>query len=307
MLTAPGCGLFDDDGDAAVTPPEPSTTSTTIPEVTANVVDPGAAPRDVLRIRLTEGDEATVAFTSDLAIDQTVGDRTQRLDSPPITQVLTYTVTDVDETGADLTVHLDDVTINPKGSGLSDDAIDALDAELAAMVGLTGQGHLSEQGQFTEAAFELPDGADQDLATQVDQLTTQMATFGPVLPTEPVGIGATWETTTTAAIGGAAVELTTRTTLTAVDDNSVSYTAALTSNAEPQALDAATLADGTSARLVSSSLTGTSTGTQSLTQPRFELRATMSGPQELVVTGDEGDTTLTQRVEVAYAARPGEH
>ena len=55
------------------------------------VLDPGAEPRTSLRMAYTEGQTATISFTSDLAVDQgTEADApTQGIDSPPINQTLT--------------------------------------------------------------------------------------------------------------------------------------------------------------------------------------------------------------------------
>ena len=79
---------------------------------------PARSPARQLRIAFTEGQTATVTFTSDLAVDQDTGARAQGIDSPPISQRLTYTVGAVTDAGADLTIEIADITVKAEGTGI---------------------------------------------------------------------------------------------------------------------------------------------------------------------------------------------
>jgi len=301
-----GCGLFGSDGRAATTTPAPTTTTTTAPPVAGSeppeLIHPGAEPRQPLRVAYTEGDEAVVTFTSDLAVTQETKGRTQRLDSPPVTQTLTYTVGTTTSAGSKLTIRIDAIAAKGKGTDLTDEQLDALDDELAPLVGLEATATATPLGELEDLAFEAPDGLSDALAAQLDALEEQLPAIGPALPSEPVGVGASWRTVGTTNVGGAEVETTSTVTVTAIEDGLLSYTSTIETSAGPQDLAFGGLAGGTTARLASSDLRGTATGSLGLDRVAIALRTRLSGTQELTLTADGKTTELSQALEVAYAA-----
>jgi hypothetical protein len=309
-LLLAGCGLFGSDDGAAPTSTTraTTTTSTTTPPVSTSrppeIIDPGDEPRQALRVTYAEGDEAQITFTSDLQITQQAGGRTQRLDSPPIAQTLTYTVGSVDEDGAQVTVRIDDIAAKGKGTGLTDDQLTALDEELRPMVGAEGTGIVTPLGELEDFRFEAPDGTSDELAAKLDALGEQLPTLGPSLPAEPVGVGASWRTSSTATVGGAEVDTTTTVTVTGIEDGTLSYRATVATSADPQDIALDGLAEGTTARLTASDLQGSTTGSLGLDQVAMTLRTRLSGTQQLQLTGNAGTTDLSQALVLAYVAGP---
>jgi hypothetical protein len=184
------------------------------------VLDPGDEPRQALRVAYTQGDEAQITFTSDLQITQKNGKRTQRLNSPPISQTLTYTVGKVGDDGAELTIRIDAIAAKGKGTGLTQEELDALDEELQPMVGGEGTGLVTPLGELQEFAFDVPDGVSETVAAQLDALGDQIPALGPALPSDPVGVGASWRTTSTTSAGGAELETVSTVTVTAITGRS---------------------------------------------------------------------------------------
>ncbi|WP_421117824.1 hypothetical protein ACE2AJ_10255 [Aquihabitans daechungensis] len=308
MLVA-GCSLFGGDDDApATTTTSTSTTTTTAPPVARSqapeLLDAGDEPRQPLRVAYSEGDEAEITFTSDLQVTQQNGDRTQRLDSPPIAQTLTYTVGRVSDEGAQLTVRIDAIAAKGKGTGLSGEELDALDEELEPLVGTEGNGLVTPLGELQDFVFDVPDGLPDDLAAQLDALQDQIPALGPALPAEPVGVGASWRTTSTSSAGGAEVETVSTINVTGIEDGLLRYTSTIRTSAEPQDILLAGLAEGTIARLESSDLQGSSTGAMGLDRVAISLRTQLSGSQAITLTTDAGATELTQSLEIAYVAGP---
>ncbi|MGN6693375.1 MAG: hypothetical protein ACTHN0_04295 [Aquihabitans sp.] len=302
-----GCGLFGSDESASTTTTTPPTTTTTTEPPVAGtdppeLLDPGAEPRQPLRVAYTEGDEAVITFTSDLAITQETEGRTQRLDSPPITQTLTYTVGATTDAGSELTIHIDAIAAKGKGTDLSQEQLDALDDELAPLVGLEATAVATPLGELEDLAFDAPDGLSESLTAQLDALEEQLPTIGPALPSEPVGVGASWRTTSTANVGGAEVQTTSTVKVTGIDGGLLSYTSAIETSAEPQDLAFDGLGKGTTATLRSSDLKGTATGSMGLDRVALTLRTRLEGAQEITLTSDGTDTALRQSLEVAYAA-----
>jgi len=309
MVLVAGCSLFgSDDAPATTSTTRSTTTTTTAPPVARSaapvLLDAGDEPRQALRIAYTEGDEARITFTSDLLVTQRSGDRTQRLDSPPIAQTLSYAVGSVGADGAEVTVRIDQIAAKGKGTGLGEDELSAIDEELAPLVGLEGTGLITPLGEFEGLVFDAPDGLSDVVAAQLDALEDQIPALGPALPAEPVGVGASWRTTSTASVGGAEVETVSTVAVTGIEDGTLEYTTTIRTSAEPQDIALAGLADGTTARLESSDLQGSSSGAMGLDRLALSLRTQLSGSQAITLTTEAGATELTQALEIAYVAGP---
>lgn len=301
-----GCSLFgSDDGGSTTTEPRPTTTTTAAPVTRSTppeLLDPGEEPRQALRVAYVEGQQAVVTFTSDLAVTQESEGRTQRLDSPPITQTLTYTVGASTDAGSELTIRIDAVAAKGKGTDLTAEEVAALDEQLAPLVGLEATAVATPLGELEDLAFDPPDGLDDAVTAQLDALAEQLPALGPALPSEDVGVGASWRTVSTTQLGGAEVTTTSTVTVTAIADGVVSYTTAIQTSADAQDLDLAGLAEGTSARLGSSDLQGTATGSLGLDRVLLELRTRLTGTQAITLDSADGATELTQSLDVAYSA-----
>lgn len=309
-LLVAGCGLFGDDAstaDPTTSAPDRSTTSTTSgageatsPQVT--LLDAGAEPRSTLRVRPHEGDRATVVFTTDLAVQQQVSGRTQRLDSPPISETMRITVGTVTDSGAQMTMVLDDVAVQRKGSGLTDQQADDLDQELGTLVGLRAEGTMRPDGSYQDLQLHVPEGASKAVQAQVDDLETAIAGLNPPLPAEPVGLGARWRVEATTAVGGIESRATTTYEITDLGDDTVAYAAAISIEAGAQPLTRG-LPEGTTARLVRSRQTGSGRGVMGLTSPEITLAMQTKGTQTVEVTSDGETATVDQGVSLATSAR----
>jgi hypothetical protein len=299
-----GCGLFGSDAAPTTTAPAPTTTTTEAPVASQppELLDPGEEPRQELRVTYTEGEQAEITFTSDLEVTQKADGRTQRLDSPPVAQTLTYTVGSVTDAGAALTIRIDAIAAKGKGTGLTDAQLSAIDDELAPLVGLELTATATPLGELEDLAFDAPAGLSDDLTAQLDALADQLPALGPALPTEAVGVGASWRTTSTARAGGAEVQTVSTVTVTAIEDGIVRYTSTITTSAAPQDLALEGLAAGTTARLESSDLTGAATGAMGLDRIHLELRTSLSGTQAISLAGSADATELTQELDIAYVA-----
>lgn len=304
---ATGCGIFGDDAAAPDTEPATTTeatTTTVVPAGEPTLLDPGAEPRTELRLDLAPGTETTLAVTTDLAITQTGGDgRRQRLDSPPVTQWITYVVTDVGPDGAEVDLEVVAAFAEAAGTGLAPEAVAALDDALAGIVGTTGGATITDRGRVEGATFDVPDGAPGAVVDQLDAVEAQVAALGPPLPTEAVGVGARWEATATTPLQGASIRTTTTYTLTSLDGGAVAYEAEIRLEADAQDLAIAGLDEGTTARLASTSGSGTATGVQQLGDLGLELTARTETDQEVELTDADGTASLAQEITTATSVR----
>lgn len=301
-----GCGILGDDAAAPDTEPAPTeaTTTTVMPAGEPTLLDPGAEPRTELRLELAPGTETTLAVTTDLAITQTGGDgRRQRLDSPPITQWITYAITDLGPDGAEVDLEVVAAFAQAEGTGLAPEAVADLDEALAGIVGTTGGATITDRGQVEGATFDVPDDAPSAVVDQLDAVEAQVAALGPPLPTEPVGVGARWEARAAMPLQGATVRTTTTYTLTSLDGGAVAYEAEIRLEAGAQDLAIAGLDEGTTARLASTSGAGTATGVQQLGDLGLELTARTETDQEVELTDADGTASLAQEITTATSVR----
>lgn len=311
LLVPSGCGLFDDDGDAAGTSTTPPTT-TVAPDPEPEVLEVGAAPRKELRLRFTAGDTTTVAIAFDLDVTQESAGTTQELDTPVVTETVRFTV-DAVEPGAgpdggpeaQVSFAFTAVSLDRAGTDLTEQEHAELTADLQGLVGLGGSGRLDDRGAFRDLAYELPDGLDPSVEASLRQFEDQLSSIALPLPTEPLGVGGRWRTTTTTTLAGVTLDQVTTYEVTALTDTGVAYAATTEQVAEEGDLDPATLADGSTARLLSSDVTGTGTGTMDLASLVATASTRLTGTQVVELAAEGGEPIrLTQQLDVGLTVEP---
>ena len=297
-----GCSHGSSDGAARPTTTSTSTT-TTIPGPT--VASTGAAPRIQLRFALHEGDEQTVAVTSDVSVAQELSTGDRLIDPPPVRQVISFRVGAVDATGADVTFEVTDAKVDAASGSISPADALLLDHDLVALKGLSGSGHLLPSGRFTKVEVRLPASLDALAKTEADSLSSQLGSLGPRLPDVAVGVGASWRTTDTTRVAGIDVVQRNVVTVTGIVGHVVTYRTTTVATATNQRIRSSTLPAGTTAIVTSSRLTGTSTGTIDLGQPIGALRGGMAGTQRVRISRGKGSSAdVAQRVDQRLTVGP---
>lgn len=287
-----GCSGGSD--DPAPTTTEATTTTTEVPLATPpEVLDPGAEPRQALRLAYQPGDAIVLRYAVDLAVEQESGGRRQRLDSPPIVQLLRLTVEEVDGTDTVMGLAIESITVDGRDVDLSEEQVAALQAALDPLVGVTGTIRLDELGRTTDVAVDAPDDLPESAAASLAQLEDQLRQISPSLPEEEVGVGARWVARSDASgLAGGSIEgtLVQTVTLIGIEGDRLTYDATVEVLADPQDL---ALPDGTEASLSSAKVQGRSKGWFELGSPAQEADATTTGELQLAV-GDDA-TPVDQR------------
>ncbi len=301
--TLGGCGLFDDDAGPTTTTPSTSSTTTAPPSA---VLDEGQAPRKELRLAFTEGDTTTVTVALDLDVTQDAGGTTQELDTPVVTETVRFTVDAVDGAAADVSFAFTAVALDASGTDLTAEEQATLTEDLQGLVGLGGSGRVTDRGAFTEFGYDLPADLDPSVSATLEQFEDQLGTLSLPLPAEPLGIGGRWRTTVRSTLAGVTLDQVTTYEITDFTDTGVSYTATSTQSGGAQDLDPATLPDGTTARLVSSDVSGTGSGTLDLSSLVATASSELAGTQVIDLSGADGEADgepvrLTQRLDLRVA------
>ncbi|WP_072813820.1 hypothetical protein [Rhodococcus zopfii] len=175
--------------DGAATVVGPTSTEVTVPvsAVTTTVLDPGAEPRDVMRLTPALDTVQQIDLTTSSQVFQQIGDQPrQDFSSPEVTLPLTATVTqavsDADpSTIVDLT--LGEAT-SPDGSLMS-----AFASASGSGAGLTIGPNGAVSALRLRPAPNAPDAARAAIEQAFYQAVYRMVSF----PDTPVGVGAVWE------------------------------------------------------------------------------------------------------------------
>ncbi|MEO6627703.1 MAG: hypothetical protein ABIP03_03965 [Aquihabitans sp.] len=287
-----GCALFGQEDPTVTGSPAPAVGRATEP--TTVVLNRGAAPRRALRMNLKAGDVTTVALTIDLEIVQRDADQAdqaeagdsvdQIIDPPAIREVVRFRVDRVAGDVADLSFAFTGATVDRTGTNLTDPEFVELTASVQKIIGLGGQGQITNRGVVQNFRYDPPEDIDPNVATALRNAEDQMGALAFPLPVEAVGVGAQWRSTTQSKVSGISVRQTTTYNLTAVAGDTLTYTATTRQEAAEQPVEEPSGA--TTAKVVSSEVRGSGSGTTNLDSLRAEGKSTLQVSQVI----DQGAT-----------------
>lgn len=295
------------------------------------VLDHGSSPRTRLRYRPTAGTTGELELRTDVHLTQRLelpidadgsGSGTAStpvvVDPPATIHRIRFTVTSADDRGHDLDLEVIDASIDPQGTTLTDAQLAAVTAEVRKSIGWRGTARIDPQGVATSLdPLSAPAVAVQDDApsgsprTETD-LSHQLATLIPPLPTQPVGRGARWRVTTTSPVGGTKLRQVATYEITSFDGGSVLYRATIQQDAGQQVLsgsDRATTQGGSASdktqagQLIAAHLSGTTTGRFDLDGLRSESETHLTGSQ-LVDVSSEPARRVRQEMHLTSSSGP---
>jgi hypothetical protein len=173
-------------------PPAPPPPSPPIPHDGVKLIQAGTEPRQVLRYHFTKAARTTSTLVCDFAIKSDG----QGEAMPTLVVELETVVDDVLGDGsAKLRFTLSHVAL--RGAAVTDD----LQAPASALQGVVITELLAPDGKSSGAKVEPAAVADKARA-QLDSLVSSLEHVAVQLPTEPVGVGATWQERRTLPAGG---------------------------------------------------------------------------------------------------------
>jgi hypothetical protein len=185
---------------AALTEKPPTTAGGGTPAATqtsstpVKLLEPGAAPRKVLRLHPNPGDKQTLAMTVKMAMETKVGDaETPAMKLPAITMNVEATVKGVADNG-DITY---DMVMGEMGvsdePGAAPEIAAAIKTVFTGIKGLSGSGTISSRGFSKGLEFKVPADSNPQARQIMDQMKDMYAQLAVPLPEEAVGPGAKWE------------------------------------------------------------------------------------------------------------------
>ena len=160
----------------------------------AKLLEAGAEPRKVLRLRPKPGDKQTLGMALKVVMDVKMGDtELPKMKMPAAMLTLDTTVKTVSPEGEityDLVVSdasvAEDAEVMPQ-------IAEAMKSAFASIKGSTGTGTMSDRGLSKGTELSAPGGAAAQVNRAMEQVRDALATLATALPEEAVGPGAKWD------------------------------------------------------------------------------------------------------------------
>jgi hypothetical protein len=220
----------------------PPATSGTSSDSQVKLLEPGAEPRKVLRLKPNQGDQQTLIMTIKTIMNMQLGDiPEQKMKLPGMEMTLTTTVKEVSKEG-DITYEvqftdssiIEDVEVMPQIS-------EGMKTVLANMKGMSGTASMSSRGISKKLDLKAPEGADPQTKQTVDQMKQSLSSLSAPLPSEAVGIGAKWEAKMPFQSQGMKINQTVVYELTSLEQDRLSAKSTITQSAANQKIQNPTM------------------------------------------------------------------
>ncbi len=227
-------------------------------EPIVRLVDAGAAPRSLMRLRVPLGarQKAAMVMRMSMSMSLPTGDMSPMTALPPSKMVVETEVTEVTADGNiryEFKLAAVEVLEPP---GVDPSLAANLRASLQGLVGMKGVFVLTERGFMRSGDLELPASAPPLAQRLMTGMKTSLSQMVSPLPEEPVGAGAKWTVSATITQNGMTLAQTTKVQLLSRDAERAATRGTVVQTAAPQRLDLPGLPPGTTVDLVSLESTG---------------------------------------------------
>ncbi len=274
-------------------PPQP-------PHDGLTLIQPGTPPYQALRYHLTKGTRSA----SEVVCDTDVKDNGQSGPMPTLVIGLETAVEDVLADGtAKLRVTIVRTSVRDRpGSPVTSDLVRD---EATAMQGVVITETLAPDGSLTDSRVEIAAALSDKARAQLDNLTRILEQVAMRIPSEPVGVGATWRERRTLPDGGIKAVSETTYTLTSITGSTVAYTSAGLSSGVPHNLEQ----DGMKVEVTNTRGHAEAKGSVDLSRYAVELTSTSEFATAMNVVapaGTPGGGPSTVEITMAIQVRPAD-
>jgi hypothetical protein len=185
------------------TPSKPKTNLESTAGATAKngvkLLEPGAEPRNQLRLHVKAGDKQTMIMTVNVNMDMSMPGAGKGAPAPATTKIPTMSIPmdmTVQSVAANGDINYQAVIGEPAVAdepGVAPQMMQAMKTAISGIKGMTATGILSNRGISKKADITAPNTADPQVTQTADQIKEGMSNLGARLPEEAVGPGAKWE------------------------------------------------------------------------------------------------------------------
>ena len=262
------------------------------------LIQPGATPAHTLRYHPTRG----ARTTSELTYDFDVKDDGQGNPMPTLVVELETAVDDVLADGtAKLRITVIRTRVRDHAGAPGADSL--LGDEAVGMLGVVITEMLAPDGKVWDAHLEVPAAVPDKVRAEIDRVSQGLERVAMRLPTEPVGVGATWRERRTLPEGGIRAISETTYRLVSITGDTIAYATTGLSTGAPQTVEQ----DGTKVEVTDTHGHVEAQGTLDLARYAFDLASTSTFSSTMTVVAPEGTPgagASTVEVTMAIQLRP---
>ncbi|MDC0722893.1 DUF6263 family protein [Nannocystis bainbridge] len=182
------------------TPPAPvvapDAAATTGKGSVVTLIEPGAEPREPLRLKLTAGQEQAMIMTMRMGMAMQIGPNAMpKTDIPPMQMTMNLKVTEITGEGdirSEFSLDKIEVLPDPK---VPDAMVQQLKGVLGTMNKMSGTSLITPRGIVKSADFNMPADVNPQIKQTVDSMRQQINQMSVPFPEEALGVGAKWTVT----------------------------------------------------------------------------------------------------------------
>lgn len=256
------------------------------------LLDPGAEPRQLLRLRATAGEKQTAAMTVKMAMGMGVaGAKPEMMKLPGMkfsVGVLPTSVSTEGDINYDLII--EDISLADE-PGSTPEMVEAMKASLGGVKGLAMAFTVADRGFNKKTEVKIPPGTGAETRKAMEEMKESFSNTEFLLPLEEVGVGARWEVKQKIKSEGMTIDQTTIHTLVSIEGGVITTKSAILQQAANQKIPNPMMPT-TKADLVKLAGSGSATMTIDLGKI-LPIQATVADLTETTLSVDAGGQKQT--------------
>lgn len=158
------------------------------------LLDAGKGEKRALRFKVTKGLKQTSEMIMKMGMETQVGpNKMPKMDLPGIKMGMTMEVTDVAADGGfSYNFKLDSAEPMKTTGPMAEMMMNAMKTALQGIVGMKGEGKMTNRGINRGMKLELPPQMDPQTRQMLDGMQDAMSRMSAPVPAEPIGVGGKW-------------------------------------------------------------------------------------------------------------------
>ncbi|MCM2373360.1 hypothetical protein [Aporhodopirellula aestuarii] len=230
------------------------------PEIVVELIEPGSAPRRVVRFTPQVGDKQTAEMIIDMQQKVSLGGAPMPSQAiPPQKMTMEIQVTDITaEDNIRFEFQYTDMKVVDDPNNPSPIA-ETMEKMLAPMIGATGRGIVTNRGLTQQGELDIPAGLNPQIKQMLEGMKDAMNRLSSPLPIEAIGQGAKWRVIQNLEANGMKLTQTSTHEITSMTGDGFEMSVSVSQNADPQEIQNPMLPAGTTLKLDSLKSSGSGT------------------------------------------------
>jgi hypothetical protein len=254
------------------------TVSPTVPTSTPaklELLDAGATPRQEIKFRPLANSQQTLTMTMGMSMDMVFGETPMpKTNIPKIAMKVDLKVGKIEPSG-DINYSFNYSEINAIADRDTPPELTAsIQKSMQTLVGFGGDLVIGSDGRVKSQKLKLPKTIEPSMKQSLEQLTKSLEQMSTQLPSQPVGVGAKWQTTNSLTVSDIQLNQSMIYEVVALDASGMTVKCKISQSAPPQNIAVPGAAANSNTKIKVDSLDSTGEGTYVM---RFDSLLPVSG------------------------------